>query len=135
MVQNGFLTQTQTPNCHKKSKHLFLFDTECMEEQLWRADYECSVCVDVVRRQDAIWSCRQCYTVFHLRCIKKWARNPSSAAGGDENQAEGRTGGKFGWRCPACQNVTHQFPSQYRCFCGKLQGVLGGDELSMLTCA
>lgn len=26
-----------------------------------------------------------------------------------------------GWRCPACQNVTSEVPTDYVCFCGKLK--------------
>lgn len=81
-------------------------------DQLTRGTYECMVCCETVRAQNAIWSCCNCYHVFHLRCIKQWARSPTAIVAGSE---------KNGWRCPACQNLTFKFPNQYRCFCGKVR--------------
>lgn len=57
-----------------------------------------------------VWSCQSCFHVFHLNCIKKWARSPASHADGQS-----------GWRCPACQNVSAHVPSTYTCFCGKVK--------------
>ncbi|NXG04460.1 NFX1 protein, partial [Sakesphorus luctuosus] len=79
-------------------------------EQLTTEKYECMVCCEVVRIVAPVWSCQNCYHVFHLNCIKKWARSPAS-------QAED---GNSGWRCPACQNASMQVPKTYTCFCGKV---------------
>ncbi|KAK0686171.1 NFX1 protein, partial [Pygoscelis papua] len=79
-------------------------------EQLTTEKYECMVCCEVVRIVAPVWSCQNCYHVFHLNCIKKWARSPAS-------QAED---GNSGWRCPACQNASTQVPKTYTCFCGKV---------------
>ncbi|NWY40221.1 NFX1 protein, partial [Sylvia atricapilla] len=79
-------------------------------EQLTTEKYECMVCCEVVRIVAPVWSCQNCYHVFHLNCIKKWARSPAS-------QAED---GNSGWRCPACQNASVQVPKTYTCFCGKV---------------
>ncbi|NXS76716.1 NFX1 protein, partial [Pandion haliaetus] len=76
-------------------------------EQLTTEKYECMVCCEVVRIVAPVWSCQNCYHVFHLNCIKKWARSPAS-------QAED---GNSGWRCPACQNASTQVPKTYTCFC------------------
>ncbi|XP_061121370.1 transcriptional repressor NF-X1 [Syngnathus typhle] len=84
--------------------------TGCLIEQLSSEKYECMVCCDVVRLMAPVWSCHSCFHVFHLNCIKKWARSPAS-------QADDCTDG---WRCPACQNVAHKHPSTYTCFCGKV---------------
>ncbi|KAF7706181.1 transcriptional repressor NF-X1 [Silurus meridionalis] len=84
--------------------------TGCLIEQLTEEKYECMVCCDVIRVMAPVWSCQSCFHVFHLNCIKKWARSPASQA--DET-------GK-GWRCPACQNVALKFPTSYICFCGKV---------------
>ncbi|NXV78610.1 NFX1 protein, partial [Atlantisia rogersi] len=78
-------------------------------EQLTTEKYECMVCCEVVRIVAPVWSCQNCYHVFHLNCIKKWARSPAS-------QAED---GNSGWRCPACQNASTQVPKSYTCFCGE----------------
>ncbi|XP_053570563.1 transcriptional repressor NF-X1 [Bombina bombina] len=84
--------------------------TGSLIEQLTEEKYECMVCCEVVRVMAPVWSCQSCYHVFHLNCIKKWARSPAS-------QAED---GNSGWRCPACQNVSPRVPSIYTCFCGKV---------------
>uniref|UniRef100_A0A8C4Z5I2 Nuclear transcription factor, X-box binding 1 n=1 Tax=Gadus morhua TaxID=8049 RepID=A0A8C4Z5I2_GADMO len=78
--------------------------------QLSQEKYECMVCCDVIRLMSPVWSCHGCYHVFHLNCIKKWARSPASQA---EDSTEG-------WRCPACQNVAPKQPASYICFCGKV---------------
>ncbi|XP_036595164.1 transcriptional repressor NF-X1 isoform X1 [Trichosurus vulpecula] len=85
--------------------------TGSLIEQLTTEKYECMVCCEVVRMMAPVWSCQSCYHVFHLNCIKKWARSPAS-------QAEDA---HRGWRCPACQNVSAQVPSTYTCFCGKVK--------------
>uniref|UniRef100_G3NKZ9 Transcriptional repressor NF-X1 n=1 Tax=Gasterosteus aculeatus aculeatus TaxID=481459 RepID=G3NKZ9_GASAC len=84
--------------------------TGCLIEQLSEEKYECMVCCDVIRCMAPVWSCASCYHVFHLNCIKKWARSPASQA---DESAEG-------WRCPACQNVALKQPTSYTCFCGKV---------------
>ncbi|XP_059705327.1 transcriptional repressor NF-X1 isoform X6 [Haemorhous mexicanus] len=84
--------------------------TGSLIEQLTTEKYECMVCCEVVRIVAPVWSCQNCYHVFHLNCIKKWALSPVS-------QAED---GNSGWRCPACQNASVQVPKTYTCFCGKV---------------
>ncbi|XP_014862688.1 PREDICTED: transcriptional repressor NF-X1-like [Poecilia mexicana] len=84
--------------------------TGCLIEQLSEEKYECMVCCDVIRVMAPVWSCHSCFHVFHLNCIKKWARSPASQA---DDSAEG-------WRCPACQNVALKHPTTYFCFCGKV---------------
>nr|CAD7400623.1 unnamed protein product [Timema poppensis] len=77
---------------------------ERLVEQLTKGTLECLVCCDRVRQQDPVWSCRNCYHVLHLKCIKKWAKSSKV---------------ETGWRCPACQNVTEKVPQLYHCFCSK----------------
>ncbi|CAI9171085.1 unnamed protein product [Rangifer tarandus platyrhynchus] len=84
--------------------------TGSLIEQLTTEKYECMVCCELVRVTAPVWSCQSCYHVFHLNCIKKWARSPAS-------QADGQSG----WRCPACQNVSAHVPNTYTCFCGKVR--------------
>ncbi|XP_063154814.1 transcriptional repressor NF-X1 [Candoia aspera] len=85
--------------------------TGSLIEQLTSEKYECMVCCEVIRVVAPVWSCQNCYHVFHLSCIKKWARSPAA-------QTED---GNSGWRCPACQNVSSQVPSIYTCFCGRVK--------------
>ncbi|XP_071451168.1 protein shuttle craft-like [Hetaerina americana] len=79
---------------------------EKLEENLRRGNYECMVCCEPVRQRDSIWGCGNCFHVFHLRCIKQWARTSRDDGG---------------WRCPACQTVRESIPYDYYCFCGKLR--------------
>ncbi|GAB6020489.1 hypothetical protein CHUAL_003175 [Chamberlinius hualienensis] len=79
---------------------------ECLSEGLRRGSCDCIICFDRIRQNDRIWSCSNCYQIFHLNCIKKWVN--SSA----EKQ-------EVGWRCPGCQNVFDEIPRKYFCFCGK----------------
>ncbi|KAJ8277037.1 hypothetical protein GJAV_G00070760 [Gymnothorax javanicus] len=101
--RRGPIKQTEVP----KSKET---QTGRLIEQLSEEKYECMVCCDVIRVMAPVWSCMSCFHVFHLNCIKKWARSPAS-------QAED---GNEGWRCPACQNVASRPPNSYTCFCGKV---------------
>ncbi|XP_076361940.1 uncharacterized protein LOC143252933 isoform X2 [Tachypleus tridentatus] len=82
---------------------------DLLTHQLHRGKYECMVCCEKIRVDDAIWSCMSCFHIFHLQCIKKWARSPAAVVA------------EFAWRCPACQNLTWKVPNQYFCFCGKLR--------------
>ncbi|XP_038829249.1 transcriptional repressor NF-X1-like isoform X2 [Salvelinus namaycush] len=99
--------QKRGDNMPNKSKET---QTGCLIEQLSEEKYECMVCCEVIRVMAPVWSCLSCFHVFHLNCIKKWARSPASQA--DETND--------GWRCPACQNVVFQPPNTYKCFCGKV---------------
>ncbi|XP_057446864.1 NF-X1-type zinc finger protein NFXL1-like [Lotus japonicus] len=86
-----------------------------IQEKLMRGTVECMICYDMVGRSAAIWSCSSCYSIFHLSCIKKWARAPTSVdLTADKDQG-------FNWRCPGCQYVqrTSHREIRYVCFCGK----------------
>ena len=56
--------------------------TGTLIEELFNNTYECMVCCDVIRKEVAVWSCGNCYHIFHLRCIKKWARSPTAVLEG-----------------------------------------------------
>ncbi|KNA22210.1 hypothetical protein SOVF_036090 [Spinacia oleracea] len=86
-----------------------------IQEKLSKGTVECMICYDMVRRNAPVWSCSSCYSIFHLNCIKKWARAPTSA----DTSAEKIQG--FNWRCPGCQAVqlTTSKDIRYLCFCGK----------------
>ncbi|XP_054710252.1 transcriptional repressor NF-X1-like [Uloborus diversus] len=80
---------------------------ELLMERLNKGECECLVCCEYIRVKDQIWHCLNCFHVFHLRCIRKWARSPAAVV------EDG------GWRCPACQSITTKVPYDYFCFCGK----------------
>lgn len=65
-----------------------LWSAGCLIEQLSEEKYECMVCCDIIRHMAPVWSCQSCFHVFHLNCIKKWARSPAS-------QADGTTGAVY----------------------------------------
>ncbi|KAJ2229841.1 FKBP12-associated protein [Coemansia sp. RSA 485] len=78
-----------------------------LAQQLTKGLYECMICCDSVRARHAVWQCDTCWAIFHLGCVKKWAR--TSTAGAVD-------GGR--WRCPGCQHTRAAAPSHYVCFCG-----------------
>uniref|UniRef100_A0A8C5PKR3 Transcriptional repressor NF-X1 n=1 Tax=Leptobrachium leishanense TaxID=445787 RepID=A0A8C5PKR3_9ANUR len=110
-MHSGMGRQWKKPDIPKnKETHTASTKICSLIEQLTAEKYECMVCCEAIRVMAPVWSCQSCYHVFHLNCIKKWARSPAS-------QAED---GNSGWRCPACQNVSSRVPSIYTCFCGKV---------------
>ncbi|KAL5817832.1 hypothetical protein ACOSQ3_026210 [Xanthoceras sorbifolium] len=86
-----------------------------IQDKLMKGIVECMICYDMVRRSAPIWACSSCFSIFHLNCIKKWARAPTSV----DLSAEKSQG--FNWRCPGCQSVQliSSKEIRYVCFCGK----------------
>ena len=78
---------------------------ERLIQQLVGGEAECMVCLDKIKPKNATWDCQNCYQVFHIHCIKKWANSQENDDGG--------------WRCPGCQKVWQTIPKSYRCFCRK----------------
>lgn len=78
-----------------------------LSDQLVRGLTECMVCLERVKQTHATWDCHNCYQVFHIHCIKKWAKTARTESGG--------------WRCPGCQSVYPLVPREYLCFCRKLR--------------
>ncbi|KAJ1915226.1 FKBP12-associated protein [Mycoemilia scoparia] len=113
-----------------RTKSLMMQNADLMTKQthqLKTSTYECMVCCDIVYPRQAVWSCNVCWAIFHLKCIKTWARtsakvdnpseNNSDNGGGGDSVANG--GGQQQWRCPGCQNKRLVIPREYFCFCGK----------------
>ena len=50
--------------------------SDVLSQQLLSGTYECVVCCGRVRLEHSVWSCINCYHIFHLHCIKKWAKRP-----------------------------------------------------------
>ncbi|KAI9204843.1 uncharacterized protein BJ171DRAFT_442072 [Polychytrium aggregatum] len=89
---------------------------------LTNGDYECMICYENVRPRDAVWSCSTCSHVFHLKCIGKWSRSSASnEAAQQPAPSSSSSASNPGWRCPGCQSVVAEVPSEYRCFCGKIE--------------
>jgi hypothetical protein len=70
-----------------------------IDEKLNKEKFECMICYEIVGRSAPIWSCGNCYAIFHLHCVRKWARAPSSV-----DLSAGQSQGS-NWRYPGCQSV------------------------------
>ncbi|XP_023201832.1 NF-X1-type zinc finger protein NFXL1 isoform X2 [Xiphophorus maculatus] len=81
----------------------------------------CLICIASVKRTQPVWSCSGCFSLFHLPCIQKWARDSvfliSSATDEDFGQKQ------HPWPCPKCRTEypPSATPNRYMCYCGKLQ--------------
>lgn len=80
--------------------------------------YECPICTSEVGRNSKVWSCKTCWTVFHLTCIKKWSTNEGSTLTQRGNQ-EGELPPQRQWRCPGCNLPKDILPTSYTCWCEK----------------
>jgi len=88
-------------------------------EDIDNGHYECAICTEEVKRHSrGVWSCRTCWTVFHLGCIKKWSTNEGSAAARQQAQ-DGETPPPRQWRCPGCNLPKDTLPKNFHCWCEK----------------
>ncbi|MCJ1257100.1 FKBP12-associated protein [Lignoscripta atroalba] len=87
-------------------------------EDISNGVYECPICTSEIARNSKIWSCKTCWTVFHLTCIKKWSQNEGSTLAQQRNQ-NGDLPPARQWRCPGCNLPKDVLPSVYTCWCDK----------------
>ena len=83
-------------------------------EDISHGVYECPICTNDLGARTPIWSCRTCWTVFHLGCIQRWSRSRDSGQTSDDENSVQRS-----WRCPGCNLSQDVRPSDYYCWCGK----------------
>ncbi|KAK8244007.1 hypothetical protein HDK90DRAFT_142637 [Phyllosticta capitalensis] len=83
--------------------------TTRVHEDIDNGHYECAICTNEVHRNSRMWSCRTCWTVFHLKCIGEWASN-SLKEHSDRP-----------WRCPGCNLPQEKVPKHFNCWCQKEQ--------------
>lgn len=88
-----------------------------IHEDIAHGVYECAICTNEVGTYARIWSCRTCWTVFHLSCIKKWSKN-GALTSSPETEGRGLPPPR-NWRCPGCNLPQDVLPSDYSCWCGK----------------
>jgi len=86
-----------------------------IHREIASGSYECLVCFSNLTRKAKVWNCKCCWTVFHLDCVKKWAKQgleqtPAAPIGADFSPT---------WRCPACNNHEKVVPAAYSCWCEK----------------
>jgi transcriptional repressor NF-X1 len=87
-------------------------------EDIANSLYECPICTSEVLRNSKIWSCKTCWTVFHLSCIKRWSKNEGSTQ--QRQQPEnGDIPPPRQWRCPGCNLPKDDMPTSYTCWCAK----------------
>lgn len=86
-----------------------------IHEDVANLNYECAICTDDVSRTSHIWSCTLCWTVVHLKCVKRWYGNQKKQQ--DLQSAEPQM--EFTWRCPGCNSKLSDDPGSYHCWCGK----------------
>ena len=55
---------------------------------------ECAICMEKIKHNQAIWSCKNCYNILHLKCAKEWAQSTMNKDSSSD-----------GWRCPYCQHM------------------------------
>eukprot|EP00697_Spironema_sp_BW2_P005285 gnl/Spiro4/17350_TR9241_c1_g1_i1.p1 gnl/Spiro4/17350_TR9241_c1_g1~~gnl/Spiro4/17350_TR9241_c1_g1_i1.p1 ORF type:complete len:780 (+),score=66.23 gnl/Spiro4/17350_TR9241_c1_g1_i1:338-2341(+) len=104
-----------------------LFKLRCMQ-------YDCVVCCEPVRPTTAVWSCKGCYALFHLTCMKRWAAKsaePSPAMGMLPSAPKLTTE----WRCPLCnKGYPHSTKLEYTCFCGRVRNPPRNSYLDPHSC-
>ncbi|CAL1536845.1 unnamed protein product [Lymnaea stagnalis] len=84
----------------------------------------CLVCIETIKKEEAIWSCSGCFCMFHITCIQKWVKEgvyQKQYMSGDI--ATDKPTDNIPWYCPKCRHEYSQreCPTKYYCFCGKEQ--------------
>ncbi|KAF1943486.1 hypothetical protein EJ02DRAFT_400588 [Clathrospora elynae] len=103
-------------------------------EDIDNGQYECAICTeDVKRHSRGVWSCRTCWTVFHLGCIKKWSTNEGSAAA-RQQAPDGEMPPPRQWRCPGCNLPKDILPKNFHCWCEKEQDPKSTPGLPPFSC-
>ncbi|KFY49261.1 hypothetical protein V495_00642 [Pseudogymnoascus sp. VKM F-4514 (FW-929)] len=88
-------------------------------EDILHGLYECPICTSEVLKNSKVWSCKTCWTVFHLSCIKKWAKNEGSTQQNRQQLQDGELPPARQWRCPGCNLPKDDMPESYTCWCAK----------------
>ncbi|KAF2842784.1 hypothetical protein M501DRAFT_925821 [Patellaria atrata CBS 101060] len=89
-----------------------------IHEDIDNGHYECAICTNEVYRNSKVWSCRTCWTVFHMTCIKKWSSNEGSAMAQQQAQ-NGDIPPPRQWRCPGCNLPKDTLLKSFTCWCEK----------------
>jgi transcriptional repressor NF-X1 len=82
--------------------------------------YECAICSNDITRNSKVWSCRICWTVLHLSCVKKWAHSEGAAVKAGPVR-DGEMPPPRMWRCPGCNLAKDAMPERFSCWCEKEQ--------------
>lgn len=87
-------------------------------EDITNGQYECAICTNEVLPNSKIWSCKTCWAVLHISCVKKWSANEVSTH--QQRAAEnGDLPPPRQWRSPCCNLPKDKLPTDYTCWCEK----------------
>lgn len=109
-----------------------------VSERLIAGTHECVICLELIKRHDELWSCRNCFGVFHFRCMKAWvAKNAEER----EQQLQSTSGvasvqEMSSFSCAWCRAQYRKEILQrgYVCFCGKVEKPAVGELLTPGSC-
>lgn len=79
----------------------------------------CLVCIENIKKEEAIWSCKVCYAMFHIPCIQKWVKEGVYQQVYKNDDVDMKS---VPWHCPKCRTQFSQIecPTRYTCFCEKV---------------
>jgi hypothetical protein len=90
--------------------------TERLIKTLEAQSLECAICMDRIKRTAQTWFCDKCFTILHMNCAQKWAREKSITSTDD-----GKVVDKLAWwPCPQCRHLYQSVPNKCYCFCRKV---------------
>lgn len=94
---------------------------ELLQDSLTSGALVCLICIESIKRNHSIWSCKNCYAMLHVSCIEKWAKD--SLYHQSSNADETTKKESLKWCCPKCryEYKPGEKPSRYFCFCGKVE--------------
>jgi transcriptional repressor NF-X1 len=110
---------SRTPRARRDSKSSAPDIATRTHEDIANGIYECAICTSELGRNSKIWSCKTCWTVFHLSCIKKWSNNAGSAQQYAQQSQDEEISPTRKWRCPGCNLPKDSLPTNYFCWCEK----------------
>lgn len=116
--QTGHQRSVPRPRKRRASKSAAPDLPTRIHEDIDNGQYECAVCTNEVLRNSRIWSCKTCWSVFHLSCIKKWSTSVGAKV--SQRRAEDEDPVVLAaWRCPGCNLPQEISPSNFTCWCAK----------------
>lgn len=82
----------------------------------------CLICISKIKKDDEVWSCCECYGLFHLSCIQRWSKDTiTQKKHALEEQVVEKI--ELSWCCPKCRHVYNvdDAPTKYLCYCKKIE--------------
>lgn len=81
----------------------------------------CLVCIETIKKNEAIWNCSGCCAMFHMQCIQKWVKE--GVYQHMYRSEDDKVPKDLPWYCPKCrlEYKPYECPTRYMCFCGKVE--------------